>query len=626
MPMGVLAIADFIQRHGYTSRIVHLGLKKIKNPEFSLEDYIKSIDVKIIAVPLHWSGQSFNVIETIKQIKLIKPSVISVLGGFTASFFDQEIMSRFESIDFIIRGEGEMPLLKLVQELSKPKPCLAGVPNLVWRDGNKIIRNELRYVASKEDMDNLTFTNFGLLEESELYGRLGERQNLFSEKTMPTRKSFCLCIGRGCATDCTFCGGSKFAQKLVNNRTIPVFRSPHKVLEDIVKLKSDNFDEIYIDFDPYPNGNYFIELFRLIRKAKVDISCTLACWSLPKREFVDEFKRTFKRHSQLTISPETGSEKLRHFHRGYSYSNQELLNVLDYFYRKGVSSQIYFSYPLPYSRKGDIKATNNLVRQIEKTFGGYSRVLIHELSFDPASKLYCDPGKYKIISKRNSFLDYYQQSKDDSEYIFTGYGEEEFKDLFLPWRKRQHTERSLGGMAQAHYAIGQYNEALALAKEAVELNNEWGHITIIQNCIRLKKFQEALDAIKVAKKKSRQLGFLSELQFLEAQAHYALGQYNKALALAKETSKLRPEIEEYDGYCFLAGSCLEKGKKYFEAIPELKKAEKINPEEAQINFSLFNCYRKTGQKDLANKELDKFFLKFKKLKTASTALQQINKP
>lgn len=174
MPMGILAIADCLHRNGHTSRIIHLGLKKIKNSQFSLEDYIRSIEVKIVGVPLHWAGQSFNIIETVKKIKMIKPDIITVLGGFTASFFDQEIMSHFKNIDFIIRGDGEIPLLKLVQELSKPRPHLAGVPNLTWRDGNKIIRNDHWYVATKKDIDNLSFTNFGLLEESELYGGLRE--------------------------------------------------------------------------------------------------------------------------------------------------------------------------------------------------------------------------------------------------------------------------------------------------------------------------------------------------------------------------------------------------------------------------------------------------------------------
>ncbi len=618
MPIGILAMADYLQRNGYASRIIHLGLKKIKNPQFSLKDYIRSNKVKIAGISLHWAAQSFDVIETVKKIKLIKADIITVLGGFTASFFDQEIMSHFKDIDFIIRGDGEIPLLKLVQELSKPKPHLAGVPNLTWRDRDKIIRNDRRYVATTKDMDNLNFTNFGLLEESELYEHSGERQCVFSEKTINARKRFYLCIGRGCATDCSFCGGSKFAQKLVNNRNTPVFRSLDKVLEDIKNVKKANFDEIYIGFDPYPNHSYYIELFRLIRKAKIDISVTFECWSLPNIKFINEFKKTFRQDSRIMISPETASEELRHFHRGYSYSNQELFDILGYLNKKEVFSDIYFSYPLPCSKKEDIEATNNIKHQIEKKFGKYSEVLINELSLDPASKLYCYPDKYKIISNRNSFFDYYLKGKDGLSYLFAEYNKKEFKDLFLALQKQQNAREVLINTSYALYALGQYNEALALAKEAVEQDNKWGHSIIIQNYIRLKNFQEALDEIKQAQKKSKEIPFLSELKFLKAQALYALGQYNEVLALAKETSKLGFEIKGNKGNCFLIGSCLEKCERYPEAISELKKAEEINPEEAQINFSLFNCYRKIDQIELANKELEKGVLKFKRSQQKAT--------
>lgn len=77
-------------------------------------------------------------------------------------------------------------------------------------------------------------------------------------------------------------------------------------------------------------------------------------------------------------------------------------------------------------------------------------------------------------------------------------------------------------------------------------------------------------------------------------AFYALKRYNEALILAKKAVKLGFDRRR-EGFYFLVGSCLEKCERYQEALLELKKAEKINIEESQINFSLFNCYRNTGQ-------------------------------
>lgn len=613
MPLGLLAIADHLQRNSYNARVIHLGLKKIRNPKFSLEGYLNSIEANIIAIPLHWAGQSFHVIETVKEIKRINPKLITVLGGFTASFFNREIMDHFQEVDFIIRGDGEIPLLKLAQELSRPKPDLSQVPNLTWRDGKRIMRNEQWYVATKKDIDNLNFTNFGLLEESDLYGRLRESQVIFSESTMSSWKRFFLCIGRGCATNCTFCGGSKFSQKLINNRCRPVFRSLGKVLKDIKKAKKSNFDEIYIGFDPYPNHRYFIELFSLIQKAKIDISVIFECWSLPTRKFIDEFRKTFREDSKIMISPETGSEKLRCLHRGYSYSNIEFLSFLKYLDQKRIFSLIFFSYPLPFSTKDDLKKTQDLKQKIETKFGKYSKAFVNRLSLDPASKLYCYPGKYKILTKLKSFLDYYQRFNAGLSYLFAEDTEKEFKGLFLPLFNRQNAKENLLGIAFSFFIIGKYSRALTLAKQVLKIGEKGGYIIIIQNYIRLRKFQESLREIKSAEKKSKEILFLSELRFLEAQTRYGLREYNQALALAREASKFLSEIKQRKGYFLLLGASLEKCKQYREAIVNLKEAEKRDPGEGQINFSIFNCYRHIGRINLANKELEKWVSKSKKL-------------
>ncbi|MCK5394209.1 MAG: hypothetical protein KAI91_07695, partial [Candidatus Omnitrophica bacterium] len=46
LPMGLLSIADYVYRQGFSVNIVHFGLEKINNPHFSLEDYLKSTNPK----------------------------------------------------------------------------------------------------------------------------------------------------------------------------------------------------------------------------------------------------------------------------------------------------------------------------------------------------------------------------------------------------------------------------------------------------------------------------------------------------------------------------------------------------------------------------------------------------
>jgi len=99
--------------------------------------------------------------------------------------------------------------------------------------------------------------------------------------------------------------------------------------------------------------------------------------------------------------------------------------------------------------------------------------------------------------------------------------------------------------------------------------------------------------------------------FEKAQAHFISKQYKETIREANKVIKLNHIAGKMHRVYLLLGFCYEKLKQYKKAISELKKAEKIDPEEPQINFSLSNCYRKIGQIEQANKEIEKAFLKAK---------------
>jgi len=93
------------------------------------------------------------------------------------------------------------------------------------------------------------------------------------------------------------------------------------------------------------------------------------------------------------------------------------------------------------------------------------------------------------------------------------------------------------------------------------------------------------------------------------------GQYNKVISIHKNMVKFSKVFGlKYDeDVFFILGVSYKKLKQYKKAIIEFRKAEKINPEEALINFSIFECYLNIGQTKQADKELKKWSLKFKKV-------------
>src|SRR4030042_3154754 len=137
LPMGVLALADLLACEGYDTEVLHLGVEWIEDKGFSLIDYIAQKRPRVVALSLHWHPQSYDVLEQARMIKEAFPEIFIILGGLTASFYHREIMERFPWVDAIIRGEGEGPLLQLMEGLIKGGR-LETIPNLTWRQGDKV--------------------------------------------------------------------------------------------------------------------------------------------------------------------------------------------------------------------------------------------------------------------------------------------------------------------------------------------------------------------------------------------------------------------------------------------------------------------------------------------------------
>jgi len=420
MPMGLLALADLLAREGYATEIVHLGVEWMEERDFSIIDYIAQRGPKVVALPLHWHHQSYEVIEYCRRIKEAFPGVFLLLGGLTASFFHREIIQGFPWVDAIIRGEGEIPLLRLAEAIMRGGD-LADVPNLTWRNGEKVAENPLDYVASQEALDGLCFTNFALLKNSQTYinwvllpffvkGVSKKRNRLFFSLKSPM---FHLPVGRGCPVNCTWCGGGKAAQRLIADRQGVIFRDIEKVIASIKEAINWGYETMHISFDPYPQRpDYYLRLFSRIREERLKVEFFFESFGLPPKEFIDGFAQTFGPRSLLALSPESGSEEVRRRNKGYSYTNQELWDCLEYTGEKGVKVDLFFSLGLPYEREGDLEETARLIAYIRRHFPHVQGIRTFTIEMEPGAPWQLQPEKFGVRTDLRTFSDFYYYHKE----------------------------------------------------------------------------------------------------------------------------------------------------------------------------------------------------------------------
>lgn len=430
MPMGLFAIADFINQNGYKVQILHLGIEKINKPRFSLKEYLSEIKPKIVGLSLHWSLQSFDAIKAAKEIKSFDSNIFVVAGGFMASFFHQEIMENFDCIDGIVRGDGELPFLRLTERLFDNDSNLANIPNLVWRKNGKIIKNDLTYIASSQDLDRFNFTNFELIKNSLLYIKYASHPWIwikgFSKKLnikIHRKRIFPLSVFRGCPVICSYCGGNRMAQKMIYGRTEISIRSVEKVIYSISEAKRCDYDTIYIPYLQFKDRPfYFQELFEKIKENKIEINAFLECWTLPTKEILEMFKKTFlSTHSRILISPECALEKVRYLNKTCNYTNQYLNEVLQWTNEFQIPVELFFTIGLPFETLTDMKIIKDFQASLKKQFNNVI-IRTNHFELEPATPMYLDPGKYRIIKNRNSFLDFYKINNPRIKHVDYGLG------------------------------------------------------------------------------------------------------------------------------------------------------------------------------------------------------------
>ncbi|HUL23711.1 MAG TPA: radical SAM protein [Thermodesulfobacteriota bacterium] len=420
LPMGTLSLADLASQKGYKTKILHLGLEWIEKKISSPLDSLRDKEVKVVAIPLHFHPQSYEVMRIAKEIKEKRPDIILLSGGYTASLFHSEILSSFPQLDAIIRGDAEIPLLALMNAVKEGKGW-ESIPNLTWRKDGEVKENPLSYVASEEDLDRSSYTHLSLLEGKETYIRYLGMPFVWSKGLSKegNRRHFHLGppliplnIGRGCFGNCTWCGGGAEAQQKVNGRKGVVFRSPEAVANTMAEAVELGYEMFNIAFDPGKEGEkYYLGLFPLLRNKKLRTKVYFESFSLPSERFLQEFANTFILDgSMIALSPESGDERVRHRNKTFTYSNEELMKAISVAEKLKIRADIFFAMGIPGERYPDLSKTSALKREIKRRFKNIGRIWSAPISLEPASPWHLHPEEFGIVSTKQTFADFYQKS------------------------------------------------------------------------------------------------------------------------------------------------------------------------------------------------------------------------
>lgn len=137
VPISVGCLAAQMRAHGHAVRVIDEELEPIDPNRLDLS--VQGLPRPYVIGLSVLTAQAHRAYELAGMFKAKYPDATVILGGYHATALPEEALG-FESIDFVVSGEGERTLLKLYETIRSGERDFSKVEGIVYRENGKIIR------------------------------------------------------------------------------------------------------------------------------------------------------------------------------------------------------------------------------------------------------------------------------------------------------------------------------------------------------------------------------------------------------------------------------------------------------------------------------------------------------
>lgn len=209
-----------------------------------------------------FSRDAKNVSDICKRIKALNSDLVTIVGGPHPTGIPEFVLRNTPEIDFLIIGEGEMPIVKLLNELEKEKPLFSGIEGLGYRTDDGNININRQYF--EHNLEKLGIPSWDIIDPR----TYPQAPHGTFVKNFPTAPIF---VTRGCPYQCTYCGGHLITGRKLRKRPISNVMEEIGILVDRYGVK-----EIHIEDDNFTlDNNYVFKFCDELEKSRLKLSLAL---------------------------------------------------------------------------------------------------------------------------------------------------------------------------------------------------------------------------------------------------------------------------------------------------------------------------------------------------------------
>jgi len=392
-PIGLTTIAEYVERHGVTARIVNLAVLMLRRPGFDVEKRIRELDPVAFGIDLHWLPHAHGAIEIARICKKHHPDTPVIIGGLTASYFHEELAS-YPCVDYVVRGDSTEELVLRLMLALKGRGRVDGIPNLTYKDSSgSVCVNPMDWVPG--DMDSISmdysYNMRAVIRDRDMAGAIPFKDWL----------SYPVCgtlTSRGCNKHCVTCGGSCHAYAEHFGRQTPAFRDPDRMVADIAHIQKYVPGPVFVLNDPLMGGeDYARRLIEGIGSLNMKNPIAFEFFRPPAEEWW-EFMDAHLNEYSAELSAESHDEGVRAAF-GKKYSTESVEESIAAAFRHGCKRfDLYFMTGIPTQTADSVLETADYARGLYEKLDGNPNLLVFTSpmapTLDPGSMVFDDPDHY----------------------------------------------------------------------------------------------------------------------------------------------------------------------------------------------------------------------------------------
>lgn len=484
MPMGVLSLANELHRAGLETVVLNVAkrLQELRAEPTALaqiEAEIERYPARIYGIDLHWAAHASGAIDLARLCKQKHPDSFVLLGGLSATYYTDEILSSYPFVDGVVQGECDGLMADITRALISDPMQLDRAPNFAFRDGERVRKNPV--VAPNLSKVDYVDTH-GLVRPAPVKERF-EREVLH----------LVLPIVRGCSLNCLFCGGSKSAyQRFFNRNSIDVL--PAATVIDMVHRAADRgqgltgirfFGDIRLGGDAYCR-----ELLEGVRGLGTKLDVLLEPFWPMSREFLEPWLEVAE-DVYATISPESSSRDIRRAF-GKGYDNDAILEQARVCKDLDIVAWYWLTYLLPEHSPDNLLREIDLIDQLLEIDPTATVLMEPYLFLDPGSPIFEQPEQYGYTIRFKTLAEIKEAMERPYWAQSIGYRTRAFTELGFHQAILDVTDRT----AHTYFGCGRLaaRDLLKTTKNVL-CNREMGRLMAAQAAVSDADLRAAVDRV-----------------------------------------------------------------------------------------------------------------------------------